>query len=127
MGSAVSRRVWERLAMVEAIERGQTVASVARWVGRSRQTVRRWLGRYRCGGLAALSDAPRSGRPPRADAEYLAVMEVAVQASPRAVGLGVDVWTSHRLGAYLEATTGVRLSAGRLRWHLHRRGFRCGR
>jgi transposase len=101
--------------------------SVAAWVGRSSPTVRFWLRRYRCGGLAALADAPRSGRPPRADAVYLAAMEKAVECSPRAVGLAVDVWTSHRLSSYLAATTGVRLSAGRLRWHLRRRGFACGR
>jgi transposase len=113
--------------MVGAVERGRDLASVAVRVGRSRQTVRFWLRRYRRGGPEALADAPRSGRPPKADAAYLAAMERAVQCSPRSVGLAVDVWTSHRLSAYLAATTGVRLSAGRLRCHLHRRGFACGR
>jgi transposase len=105
--------------MVEAAERGCSLASLAEWAGRSRQTVRFWLRRYRAAGVAGLADAPRSGRPPKADAAYLAAVEPVVQRSPRAVGLAVDVWTSHRLSAYLASTTGVRLSAGRLRWHLH--------
>src|SRR5688500_277140 len=109
MACVASRRMWERQAMVDAVERGCDIASVAEWVGRSRQTVRFWLRRYRCGGPTALADAPRTGRPPRADAAYLAAMEKAVECSPRALGLLVDVWTSHRLSAYLAATTGVRL------------------
>lgn len=54
------------------------------------------------GGIEALADAPRSGRPARADEVYLRSLEEAADASPREeLGLGFDVWTSERLGAYL--------------------------
>jgi len=36
---------------------------IAREVGADRTIVRTWVDRYRAGGLAALQDRPRSGRP----------------------------------------------------------------
>ena len=120
-------RVRERLEMVKATALGYDVAWIARWTGRSPATIRRWLAAFGTGGVAALTDAPRAGRPPKADAAYLAVLEQVVEASPRTVGLPVDVWTSARLSAYLAERTGTDLSPGWLRVLLHRRRFACGR
>jgi len=120
-------RVRERLEMVKAAWLGEDVGGIARWSGRTPETVRRWLGRFRTGGIAALADAPRRGRPPKADAAYLAALEAAVETPPRALGLPFDVWTSGRLGAYLEAATGTRIAPGWLRVLLHRQRFACGR
>jgi transposase len=61
-------RVRERLEMMKAAALGQELDQIARWSGRSVSTVRRWLTAWAQGGRAALADAPRSGRPPRADA-----------------------------------------------------------
>jgi hypothetical protein len=53
----------ERLEMVKAAALGQDLAGIARWSGRTPETVRRWLRRFRTGGIAALTDAPgRGGR-----------------------------------------------------------------
>lgn len=120
-------RVRERLEMVKAAALGQDLAAIARWSGRSPATVRRWLHRFRAGGVAALADAPRAGRPPKADAAYLTALEAAAETEPRALGLPFDVWTSARLSAYLERTTGVRIAPGWLRALLARHRFRCGR
>jgi len=120
-------RVRERLEMVKAQARGQDVAATAAWTGRSTRTVRRWLGRYAAGGVEALADAPRRGRPPRADAAYLAALERALETPPPELGLPFDVWTSERLGAYLAERTGVRIAPGWLRALLARRRWRSGR
>jgi transposase len=120
-------RVRERLEMAKAAALGDDPASIARWSGRSERTVRRWLGRFAAGGAAALADAPRSGRPPVADAAYLAAMEAAVQTPPPHLGLAFDVWTSDRLAAYLEETIGKRIAPGWLRALLARRDYACGR
>ena len=117
----------ERLAMVKAAALGQDLAAIARWSGRRPETVRRWLAAYQEGGIAALADAPRQGRPPKADARYLAALETAVTTSPRSLGLPFDVWTSGRLSAYLHRQTGVRIAPGWLRVLLHRQRFACGR
>src|SRR5215475_12910129 len=59
-----------RLEMVKAVGLGQTVPQIAQWSGRTERTVRHWLRRYAQGGVAALADAPRAGRPVAADAAY---------------------------------------------------------
>jgi transposase len=120
-------RVRERLEMVKAADLGHDVAAIAAWSGRSLTTVRHWLGQFAAGGVAALSDAPRPGRPVKADAAYLAALEQAVESPPPALGLPFDVWTSARLSAYLQETTGVAVSPGWLRALLTRQRFACGR
>ena len=120
-------RVRERAEMVKAALLGQDVGWIAAWTGRSAQTVRRWLDGYERGGLEALADAPRCGRPARADAAYLAALERAADAPPRTLGLGFDVWTAARLSAYLAEATGIAIAPGWLRTLLGRRAFVCGR
>lgn len=120
-------RVRERLEMVKAAALGQDLAAIARWSGRSPETVRRWLAAYQTGGIAALADAPRQGRPPKADAAYLAALEATVDTAPRTLGLPFAVWTSRRLSVYLTQQTGVRIAPGWLRVLLHQQRFVCGR
>jgi transposase len=99
----------------------------ARWSERSLETVRHWLERFVAGGIPALADAPRAGRPAKADGHYLTALEAAVDSVPPALGLPFDVWTSSRLSAYLLETTGVRVSPGWIRALLARQRFACGR
>jgi transposase len=120
-------RVRERLEMVKGAWLGFEVAAIATWCGRTPRTVRRWLAAFRAGGIAALADAPRAGRPPKADAAYLAELERLVETPPRALGLPFDVWTSARLSASLAEATGTRIAPGWVRALLHRRRFACGR
>jgi transposase len=120
-------RVRERLEMVKGVALGQPLAEVARWSGRGERTVARWLRAFAAGGVAVLADAPRSGRPVRADAAYIAALERSVEAPPRLLGLLFDAWTSPRLSAYLAETTGVRLAPGWVRALLARQRFRTGR
>ena len=120
-------RVRERLEMVKAAALGQDLAAIAAWSGRTVRTVKRWLRRYGTGGAAAVADAPRAGRPPRADAAYRQALERAVDTPPRDLGLPFDVWTSARLSAYLAQTTGVRIAPGWLRVLLAQQDFVCGR
>jgi transposase len=117
----------ERLEMVKAAGLGLDLAAICAWSGRDPRTVRRWLAAFAEGGVAALADAPRLGRPPKADPAYLTALEAAVTTPPRVLGLGFDVWTSVRLSAYLATTTGTTVAAGWLRVLLHRRDFACGR
>jgi transposase len=89
--------------------------------------VRRWLAAFQEGGIDALADAPRQGRPQKADAAYLAALEAAVETLPRTRGFPFDVWTSRRLSASLIQQTGVRIAPGWLRVLLTRQHFACGR
>lgn len=107
---ALRPRRRERLEMGKAAALGQDLATIVAWSGRSVETVRHWLGRFVTGGVAALGDGPRSGRPPEAGAAYLARLEALVETPPRACGLPYDVWTSARLSAALAEQTGVRIA-----------------
>ena len=120
-------RLRERLEMVKAVELGQAVPQIAQWSGRTERTVRHWLRRYAQGGVAALADAPRAGRPAAADAAYRRAAETALATPPRTWGLPFDVWTSARLSASLAETTGVRIAPGWLRALLGRWDYVCGR
>jgi len=52
-----------RARMVLLADDGMPLDRVARTLGADRTIVRTWIDRYRAGGLAALQDRPRSGRP----------------------------------------------------------------
>lgn len=120
-------RVRERLEMVKAAALGQDLAAIACWSGRTPGTVRRWLAMFAEGGIGALADAPRQGRPAKADAAYLTAVATAVATPPRTLGLPFDVWTSGRLSAYLAQQTGTQIAPGWLRVLLKQQHFACGR
>lgn len=121
------RRERERLEMVKAAALGDDAAAIARWSGCTVRTVQRWLDRFCTDGREALRDAPRPGRPTKADAAYQAALEQAVMTVPTELGLPFDVWTSARLSAYLATTTGVQVAPGWVRALLSRHDFVCGR
>lgn len=123
----LSRRERERLEMVKAAALGYDLSAIVRWSGRSEVTVQYWLERFGRGGVEALVDAPRAGRPPKADAAYRTALAQAVTTPPPTLGLPFDVWTSTRLSAYLEECTGVRIAPGWLRALLASQRFTCGR
>ena len=54
----------KRARMVLLAADGMPNAQIARTAGVSRPTVIGWRDRYQQGGIAALEDEPRSGRPP---------------------------------------------------------------
>lgn len=120
-------RVRERLEMVKGVALGEDLATIARWSGRSPRTIRYWLRRFCADGIAGVADAPRSGRPARADASYQDALVAALDTTPRSLGLLFDVWTSARLSAYLAETTGVRICPGWLRVLIGRQRFVTGR
>lgn len=79
----VAPRVRERLEMVKAAMLGHDLPTIARWHGRSEATACHWLSCFLRGGVDALTDAPRSGRPARADAAYQSLLEQTVLTPPR--------------------------------------------
>ncbi len=125
--STLAPRLRERLEMVKAAGLGADWEAIAAWSGRTPRTVRQWLNRFVAGGIAALADAPRPGRPPAADAAYHAALDDLADRDPRALGLPFDAWTSARLSAYLVEMTGVGITAGWMRILLAQHRLRCGR
>jgi len=92
--------VAHRARIVLMSAEGLTNTEIARLTGSSRPTVISWRNRYAAGGINALADLPRSGRPAVVD-------ELAVVATTLADGgrppehLGVNHWSSRLLGKQL--------------------------
>jgi putative transposase len=65
-GEAPVRLVKRALALL-ALDRGETLESVAAHQQVENDTVAAWRNRYKCAGLPGLQDKPKPGRPPRID------------------------------------------------------------
>lgn len=87
------------------------------------RTVHECRRRWRHSGLEGLKDAPRPGRPPRADAAYIHLLVSAAQKDPRQLGFAFTRWTAPRLAEYLRRQTGVELSADWVGELLRTHGF----
>jgi transposase len=61
--TTVAAGLVRRARMVLLAADGMPLDRIARAIGADRTIVRTWVDRYRAGGLAALEDRPRSGRP----------------------------------------------------------------
>lgn len=94
-----------------AAEQGLVAAAIAAIVRQDEETVRRWLARYLAEGVEGLSDAPRSGVPPKATAAYRERLLEIARYRPRALNLPFSLWTAARLADQLAELTGVRMSA----------------
>jgi len=86
-----------RARIVLGCAAGEGTSNLARRLGVSRPTVIAWRERYRTGGIAALADAPRSGRPRSID--EAAILARTLEPPPAA--LGVTHWSSRLLAAAL--------------------------
>jgi transposase len=76
---------------------GLSNAEIARRVGMTRQTVISWRARYEAGGIDALADLPRSGRPPVVDEAAV----VTATLNPPPADLAVTHWSARLLADQL--------------------------
>jgi transposase len=110
-----------------AAEQGMVAAEIAAIVRQDEETVRRWFARYLAEGIEGLSDAPRSGAPPKATLEYRGRLLGIARCRPRALGLPFSLWTATRLADHLAELTGVRMSAPSVCRLLRAGGMRLSR
>lgn len=93
---SVARRA--RIVLMSA--EGLTNTEIARRTGSTRPTVISWRNRYATGGINALGDLPRSGRPAVVDELEVVATTLADGGRPPA-HLGVSYWSSRLLGQQL--------------------------
>jgi transposase len=118
--ATMAPRLRIRLQAVQLRDQGQTVPQVAEQLAVSQATVRRALQRVRTGGLDALADRPRAGRPPQLSDHDLGAVEALLRQAARQG----QVWTVGQLAAWLARCHGVQISRGRLGALLRARGWR---
>ena len=95
--STITAGLAQRARIVLLAAEGNSNAPVARLVGVSPPTVHSWRSRYSSGGLTALDDLPRSGRPAVHDEQ--AVIAATLDRPPEK--LGVTHWSARLLGDHL--------------------------
>ncbi len=65
------KRIWRRAQAVVLAKQGRTATDIADALGCSLKAVKNWVAQYNTGGIEALYERPRSGRPPLLDpAQY---------------------------------------------------------
>jgi transposase len=90
----------KRARMVLLAADGMPNAQIARAAGVSRPTVIGWRDRYETGGIKALEDEPRSGRPPQISEADVVVATLADDGRPPR-RLGITHWSARFLAAEL--------------------------
>ena len=111
------------LAMLEC-DCGEPVSAVAELLGVSRQSVYNWIARFQeQGGPAELNDAPRSGRPARADETFDVLLRTLLMLSPERFGYHATHWTVRLLRDQLRKNLEQDYSDDTIRRGLHRLGY----
>lgn len=103
---AVKRRVRAGRLLLD----GKSPPEVARVVGAPRQTVYRWREVLEAGGIEALRDMSKGGRPARLGAGELSRLYVVLLEGAVAHGFATPLWTLKRVRLVIEREFGVRYS-----------------
>lgn len=107
-------RLARRAQMVLMSRRGLDASQIAPLCSACYSGVRKILNAFNRGGVAALKDKPRGGRPRKADQRYVELLKQAVTRRPAQYGYVFGCWTLERLREHLARKTRVRLSAAHL-------------
>jgi transposase len=127
LSAAKDVRVFRRAQMLLLHDRGETARAIGEIVGRHPATVSRWVRRFLRGGVEALRDRPRIGRPPKATPEYVDLLEREARKAPWICGVDRTTWTASLLAEHLEDLTGIRLGEDRVLQLLRQRDIRFRR
>lgn len=107
-------RLRDRAQICWASHQGQRVMAIVATLGRDEKTVRTWITRFNAGGLPALADAPRAGRPPTLTTEQTSAVIAIGLTRPPELGLPFGSWTLDRLTAYLQEVQGIPIHRSRV-------------
>jgi transposase len=77
------KRLWRRVQAVVLAKQGRTAQDIADALGCSLKAVKNWVAQYNHGGIEALYERPRSGRPPRLDPQEYPRLKQRLDAPPR--------------------------------------------
>ena len=112
--------VVQRATAIHLLHLGHDARWVAEKLAVCKSSVHNWHQRWREGGIEALANEPRSGRPSKATETYRQALEKTLEGHPSDFGYSFQIWTLERLVEHLERETGIRLSIGRLEFWLER-------
>ena len=107
-------RLVERAKIIWLAHQGRSVVEISQRLKISEMTVGRWWKRFNAGGIAALADEPRSGRPPTYTTDEVSVVIATALTAPETLDLPFASWTLDRLEAYLNEKRGLAIKRSRI-------------
>jgi transposase len=112
-----------RLAAIPLLERGETLSSVARTLGVSRQAVFVWNRQFERRGAAGLRRRPRPGRPTKLARSQLAQLPRLLARGAEVYGFSSPIWTTQRVADLIGRRFRVRYDRDHVCRLLHRFGW----
>jgi transposase len=113
-----------RLLALLDVDEGRPIVEVARRLQVTRRSVHGWVHAYHSrGGVEALVDRPRSGRPSRWDGGLRTQLETWLEQSPQAYAYPATVWTVPLLQEQFRNACGQEIAEKTLRRELHAMGY----
>lgn len=116
-------KVVKRASVIHSLHLGYSVAEIMEVYAISLGTVYNYFNRFKAEQIEGLKNKPKSGRPPKADANYRQRLVEVVESDPSEYGYGFSVWTLPSLQAFMERDTGVSLSQNRISEVLQDEGY----
>jgi transposase len=109
IGRSEESRYDHRLHGLLLVMAGQSCRQVAELFGEDGTTVQRWIHRFLRGGLDALREGERSGRPSPLDTAQWRKLQSDLRKNPRDFGLTATLWDGSALSDHLRRHYGVEL------------------
>jgi transposase len=116
------KRIWKRFQAVLLAKQGWTAPLIAQSLGSSLRAVKNWVAQYNRGGVEALHDSPRTGRPRRLAPEHYPRLRQRLDAPPRPED-GVCTLRGLDVQRLLEREFGALMSLQAAYDLLHRLGY----
>ena len=112
-----------RLAALPRLQRGESLSSIARQLGVSRQAVFVWSRLWRRRGEKALHRRPRPGRPTKLVRRQLVALPRLLARGAEAYGFSSPIWTTQRVADLIWRHFQVRYDRDHVCRLLHRFGW----
>ena len=113
-----------RLHGLLLVTAGQSCRQIAELFGENVTTVQRWVRRFEQGGLEALREGERSGRPSALDAGQWRKLQGDLRKTPRDFGIPATLWDGPVLSEHLRRHYRVHLGVRQCQRLFRRMGFR---
>lgn len=115
--------VRQRATAIHLLQLQHKPAEVAEMIAVTPATIYNWRQRWKKGAIEGLANRVKSGRPSKADEDYIALLEQTLEISPLELGFDFPIWTINRLRQYLAEQTNILLSYSRFRALLAKLGY----
>ena len=124
IGRNEESRYDHRLHGLLLLAAGHSCQDVAALFGEDDTTVQRWVHRFEEGGLQALRESERPGRPRSLDPEQWRELQADLRRSPLDLGLSAATWNGSSLSEHLRTRFGVQLGVRQCQRIFRQMGFR---